>query len=71
TAAASVLDRRRTYALLHLAGTPLQVLDSARNQETLIPVTVLAGGAAAAGLLCGGSMTLAGADSSFDGARNE
>jgi hypothetical protein len=66
TAAASVLDRRRTYALLHLAGTPLQVLDRARNRETLIPVTVLAGGAVAAGLLCGGSMTLAGADSSFD-----
>ncbi|AVV45996.1 hypothetical protein C6376_36145 [Streptomyces sp. P3] len=66
TAAASVLDRRRTYALLHLAGTPLQVLDSARNRETLIPVTVLAGGAVAAGLLCGGSMMLAGGDSSFD-----
>ncbi|MDQ0682027.1 hypothetical protein QFZ56_000990 [Streptomyces achromogenes] len=66
TAAASVLDRRRTYALLHLAGTPLQVLDRARNRETLIPVTVLAGGAVAAGLLCGGSMMLAGADSSFD-----
>jgi hypothetical protein len=66
TAAAAVLDRRRTYALLHLAGTPLRVLDRARNRETLIPVTVLAGGAVAAGLLCGGSMTLAGADSSFD-----
>ncbi|KMS65701.1 hypothetical protein ACM01_46950, partial [Streptomyces viridochromogenes] len=25
TAAANVLDRRRTYALLHLAGTPLRV----------------------------------------------
>lgn len=66
TAAATVLDRRRTYALLHLAGTPLRVLDAARNRETLIPVTVLAGGAVATGLLCGGSMTLAGGDSSFD-----
>ncbi|WP_171109842.1 MULTISPECIES: ABC transporter permease [Streptomyces] len=66
TAAANVLDRRRTYALLHLAGTPLPVLDAARNRETLIPVTVLAGGAVATGLLCGGSMTLAGGDSSFD-----
>ena len=66
TAAAAVLDRRRTYALLHLAGTPLRVLDAARNRETLIPVTVLAGGAVAAGLLCGGSMMLAGGDSSFD-----
>ncbi|WP_053215180.1 ABC transporter permease [Streptomyces viridochromogenes] len=52
TAAANVLDRRRTYALLHLAGTPLRV--------------VLAGGALATGLLCGGSMMLAGGDSSFD-----
>lgn len=53
-------------ALLHLAGTPLRVLDAARNRETLIPVTVLAGGAVATGLLCGGSMMLAGGDSSFD-----
>ncbi|MGW0610458.1 FtsX-like permease family protein [Streptomyces sp. NPDC002788] len=66
TAAAAVLDRRRTYGLLHLAGTPLRVLDAARNRETLIPVTVLAGGAVATGLLCGGSLTLAGGDSSFD-----
>jgi len=66
TAAAAVLDRRRTYALLHLAGAPLRILDSARNRETLIPVTVLAGGAVAAGLLCGGSMMLAGGDSSCD-----
>ena len=66
TAAAAVLDRRRSFALLHLAGTPLRVLDAARNRETLIPVTVLAGGAVAAGLLCGGSMMLAGGDSSFD-----
>ncbi|MEU3936605.1 FtsX-like permease family protein [Streptomyces sp. NPDC029044] len=67
TAAAAVLDRRRTYALLHLAGTPLRVLDAARSRETLIPVAVLAGGAVATGLLCGGSMTLAGGDASFDG----
>ncbi|MDO0938110.1 ABC transporter permease [Streptomyces sp. DG2A-72] len=66
TAASSVLDRRRTYALLHLAGTPLRVLDAARSRETLIPVTVLAGGAVAAGLMCGGSMMPAGGDSSFD-----
>ncbi|MEV3971319.1 FtsX-like permease family protein [Streptomyces sp. NPDC050698] len=66
TAAAAVLDRRRTYALLHLAGTPLRVLDAARNRETLIPVTVLAGGALATGLLCGGSMAQAGGDSSFN-----
>lgn len=66
TAAAAVLDRRRTYALLHLAGTPLRVLDAARNRETLIPVTVLSGGAVATGLLCGGSMMVTGGDSSLD-----
>ena len=66
TASSSVLDRRRTYGLLHLAGTPLRVLDAARRKETLIPVTVLAGGAVTAGLLCGGSLTLAGGDPSFD-----
>jgi hypothetical protein len=61
-----VLDRRRTHGLLYLAGTPLRVLDAARNRETLIPVTVPAGGAVATGLLCGGSLTLAGGDSSFE-----
>ncbi|MFJ8470101.1 FtsX-like permease family protein [Streptomyces swartbergensis] len=66
TAASSVLDRRRTYALLHLAGTPLRVLDAARNREMLIPVTVLAGGAVTTGLLCGGSIMMAGGSSSFD-----
>lgn len=66
TAAAAVLDRRRTYALLHLAGTPLRVLDAARSRETLIPVTVLAGGAVATGLVFGGSTMLTGGSSSFD-----
>ncbi|MGC9543895.1 hypothetical protein [Streptomyces sp. UG1] len=49
TAAANVLDRRRTYGLLRLAGTPLQVLDRARIRETVIPLTVLAGGTTAMG----------------------
>ncbi|GAP52041.1 hypothetical protein [Streptomyces azureus] len=49
-----------------MAGTPLRVLDTVRNQETLIPVTVLAGGADATGLLCGRSLTLTGGDSSLD-----
>ncbi|MFF3744354.1 hypothetical protein [Streptomyces kronopolitis] len=44
TAASSVLDRRRTYGLLRLAGTPLEVLNATRRAETLIPVAVLAGG---------------------------
>ncbi|WP_344750165.1 ABC transporter permease [Streptosporangium vulgare] len=52
TAASSVLDRRQTYALLRLAGTPLEVLDAARRAETLIPLTVMGGGTIAAGVFC-------------------
>ncbi|MFG1945478.1 FtsX-like permease family protein [Nonomuraea sp. NPDC048826] len=52
TAASSVLDRRQTYALLRLAGTPLGVLDRARRAETLIPLTVMGGGTIAAGMFC-------------------
>jgi acyl CoA:acetate/3-ketoacid CoA transferase beta subunit len=44
TAAANVLDRRRVYGLLRLAGTPLKVLDRARRRETALPLVVLAGG---------------------------
>ncbi|MEU1573460.1 FtsX-like permease family protein [Streptomyces collinus] len=43
TAAANVLDRRRVYGLLRLAGTPLEVLDRARIRETVIPLACLAG----------------------------
>ncbi|KDN76022.1 hypothetical protein DF19_21020 [Streptomyces olindensis] len=50
TAAANVLDRRRVYGLLRLAGTPLLVLDRARIRETVIPLTVLAGGTTAMGV---------------------
>ncbi|MGW4421063.1 FtsX-like permease family protein [Streptosporangium sp. NPDC004631] len=52
TAASSILDRRQTYALLRLAGTPLEVLDGARRAETLIPLTVMGGGAIAIGVFC-------------------
>jgi hypothetical protein len=52
TAASSVLDRRQTYGLLRLAGTPLSVLDKARRAETLIPLTVMGGGTIAAGVFC-------------------
>jgi hypothetical protein len=52
TAASSVLDRRQTYALLRLAGTPLRVLDRARGQETLIPLTIMGGGAILVGMFC-------------------
>lgn len=52
TAASSILDRRQTYALLRLAGTPLEVLNRARRAETLIPLTVMGGGAIAIGVFC-------------------
>ncbi|WP_405513061.1 FtsX-like permease family protein [Streptomyces canus] len=58
TAAASVLDRRRTYGLLRLAGTPLRTLDAARCKETLLPVAVLAGGAALTGIFTAAPLTL-------------
>ncbi|MFD5482891.1 hypothetical protein [Streptomyces hawaiiensis] len=50
TAAASVLDRRRVYGLLRVAGRLLKVLDRARVRETAIPLVVLAGGTLAAGV---------------------
>lgn len=52
TASSSVLDRRQTYALLHLAGTPLEVLDRARRIETLVPLAVMGGGSLLAGMFC-------------------
>ncbi|TMR91230.1 FtsX-like permease family protein [Nonomuraea basaltis] len=53
TAASSILDRRQTYGLLRLAGTPLEVLDRARRAETLIPLAVMGGGAILVGVFCG------------------
>ncbi|WP_416985120.1 ABC transporter permease [Streptomyces sp. T028] len=50
TAAANVLDRRRVYGLLRLAGTPLKVLDRARTRETVLPLVILAGGTTAMGV---------------------
>ncbi|WP_188192229.1 FtsX-like permease family protein [Nonomuraea sp. SYSU D8015] len=52
TAASSILDRRQTYGLLRLAGTPLEVLDRARRSETLIPLAVMGGGAILVGVFC-------------------
>lgn len=51
SAIGSVLDRRRTYRLLHLAGTPQQVLDQARRQETLLPLGILGGASILTGML--------------------
>ncbi|MFF5307945.1 hypothetical protein [Streptomyces massasporeus] len=64
TAASSVLDRRPTYGLLRLAGTPLRILDAARRKETLIPVAVLAGGSVLTGIFTTAPVTLAGGGSS-------
>ncbi|NNN35688.1 ABC transporter permease [Streptomyces sp. S3(2020)] len=56
TAAANVLDRRRVYGLLRLAGTPLRVLDRARVRETVVPLVVLAGGTTAMGVYGAGKL---------------
>lgn len=48
--ASSILDRRQTYSLMHLAGTPMKVLNAARRKETLIPLVILGGGAIAVGV---------------------
>ncbi|HEX6446848.1 MAG TPA: ABC transporter permease [Streptosporangiales bacterium] len=53
TSVSSVLDRRRAYALLRLAGTPLSVVHRARLRETLVPLAVMGGGSTVAGLVCG------------------
>lgn len=60
TAASSVLDRRQTYALLRLAGTPLEVLDRARRSETLIPLVAMGGGSIAVGMFCATPFMFAG-----------
>ena len=52
SAAARVLDQRRTLRLLRLAGTPLSVLDGARRAETIRPLLVNGAIALALGLLC-------------------
>ncbi|MBO0826970.1 MAG: ABC transporter permease [Streptosporangiales bacterium] len=59
TSVSSVLDRRRAYALLRLAGTPLSVVHRARLRETLVPLAVMGGGSLAAGLVCGLPLALA------------
>lgn len=57
TAAAAVLDRRRTYQLLSLAGTPLGLLDEARRQEITGPLLLLVTGSIATGLVVGAPVT--------------
>ncbi|TDD89149.1 ABC transporter permease [Actinomadura rubrisoli] len=50
TGASAVLDRRQTYAMLRLAGTPLSVLDRARRQEIFVPLLVMGGGSLLTGM---------------------
>lgn len=57
TACASVLDRRRTYQLLHLAGMPLTLLDQARRRETTAPLLLLVMGSLVTGLVCSAPIT--------------
>jgi hypothetical protein len=59
TGVSSILDRRQTFALLRLAGTPLRVLDAARRRETLIPLVVMGGGALVTGLVMATPFALA------------
>ncbi|WP_432560784.1 FtsX-like permease family protein [Kineococcus sp. SYSU DK003] len=51
TQASRVLDSRTRYRTLHLSGTDLEVLHTARARETWIPLVVTTGGAAALALL--------------------
>ncbi|MGI8779927.1 MAG: FtsX-like permease family protein [Solirubrobacteraceae bacterium] len=59
TAASAVLDRRATYALLRLIGTPLRTLDRARALETALPLAVGATAAVTAGALSSAPLVLA------------
>lgn len=51
TQAATVLDRRREYALQVLAGTPTELLDSVRRREVLVPMVQVGVGSAVAAVL--------------------
>ncbi|MCC3765946.1 hypothetical protein K3N28_23070 [Glycomyces sp. TRM65418] len=51
SAIGSVLDRRQAYRLLHLAGTEQRVLDRARRQETLLPLSVIGGASILTGMI--------------------
>lgn len=57
TACAGVLDRRQTYRELHLAGTPLRLLNQARGRETTAPVLLLVLGSLVTGVVCGAPVT--------------
>jgi hypothetical protein len=49
--AASVLDRRREYALAHLAGVPVELFDAVRRREVVGPMLVVSVGSALAAVV--------------------
>lgn len=49
--AASVLDRRREFALARLAGFPVELFDEVRRREVLLPLLVVGAGSAATALV--------------------
>lgn len=49
--AATVLDRRREYALAHLAGVPGELLDAVRRREVLVPLLAVGVGSSVLGLV--------------------
>lgn len=49
--AATVLDRRREYALQTLAGTPVELLDRVRRREVLVPMLQVGVGSAVAAVV--------------------
>lgn len=52
SAAARILDQRRTLRLMRLAGVPLPMFDAARRAETIRPLLVLSGIALVFGFVC-------------------
>lgn len=51
TQAASVIDRRREYALAALAGTPVELLDDVRRRVTIVPMLFCSVGSALTALI--------------------
>ncbi|NTW41697.1 MAG: hypothetical protein HGA44_17765 [Cellulomonadaceae bacterium] len=50
-AAATVLDRRREYALQRLAGVPVELFDAVRRREVIVPMVFVSGTSVAVALV--------------------
>lgn len=57
TAAAAVLDQRRTYRQLAMIGVPLRVLDRARVMSTQVPLLILVIGSTLTGIVVAAPLT--------------